>query len=56
MGYCVGNIVGPQTFQAKQAPKYTAGVVAMLTCYGCALLLIFVYRLVCGLVYVNGPS
>ncbi|TXT15863.1 hypothetical protein VHUM_00366 [Vanrija humicola] len=51
MGYCVGNIVGPQTFQAKQAPKYTAGVVAMLTCYGCALLLIFVYRV--HLVYLN---
>ncbi|WOO77448.1 putative transporter [Vanrija pseudolonga] len=54
MGYCVGNIVGPQTFQAKQAPKYTAGVVAMLTCYGCALLLISVYRVY--LVYLNSQK
>jgi hypothetical protein len=25
IGYCVGNIVGPQTFKAKQAPQYTGG-------------------------------
>lgn len=45
MGYCVGNIVGPQTFKSKQAPKYTGGVVAMLVCYGAALFLIALYRL-----------
>ena len=44
MGYCVGNIVGPQTFQAKDAPKYTGGVVAMLVCYGVAIVLIAAYR------------
>ncbi|OCF32114.1 allantoate permease [Kwoniella heveanensis BCC8398] len=50
-GYSVGNIVGPQTFRANQAPKYTGGVIAMLVCYGAALLLIFVYR--SYLVYLN---
>ncbi|GFZ44252.1 hypothetical protein JCM24511_01974 [Saitozyma sp. JCM 24511] len=37
-GYLVGNIVGPQTFQASQAPAYTGGVVAMLVCYCVAIL------------------
>lgn len=43
IGYCVGNLVGPQTFKADQAPKYTSGVVAMLTCYAVAICLIAVY-------------
>lgn len=51
VGYSVGNIIGPQTFRSEQAPKYTGGVIAMLTCYGVALVLIFVYRLY--LVYLN---
>ncbi|WRT63340.1 uncharacterized protein IL334_000245 [Kwoniella shivajii] len=45
MGYCVGNIIGPQTFLAKQAPLYVGGVVAMLVCYSIALVLIGVYWL-----------
>ncbi|RSH77024.1 uncharacterized protein EHS24_003965 [Apiotrichum porosum] len=45
IGYCVGNIVGPQTFKAKQAPQYTGGIIAMLSCYGCAIVLIFIYRM-----------
>ncbi|KAH6693357.1 major facilitator superfamily domain-containing protein [Leptodontidium sp. MPI-SDFR-AT-0119] len=28
--YCVGQIVGPQCFKAKQAPAYHGGIVAML--------------------------
>ncbi|KAK4688945.1 hypothetical protein P7C73_g1165, partial [Tremellales sp. Uapishka_1] len=44
-GYLVGNIVGPQTFRAAQAPTYTGGIVAMLVCYCIAILLIFVYYL-----------
>ncbi|ORY21526.1 putative allantoate permease [Naematelia encephala] len=44
-GYLVGNIIGPQTFIATQAPDYTGGVVAMLVCYCVAIILIFTYHL-----------
>lgn len=37
-----GNLVGPQSFKAEQAPKYTSGVAAMLSCYAVALVLIAV--------------
>ncbi|KAK2753872.1 hypothetical protein FQN55_000236 [Onygenales sp. PD_40] len=33
VGYCVGNLIGPQTFRETQAPEYTGGFVAMLACY-----------------------
>jgi hypothetical protein len=28
-----GNLIGPQTFRANQAPAYTGGFVSMLICY-----------------------
>lgn len=46
IGYSVGNIVGPLTFTSDQAPRYTGGVIAMLTCYCIALFLILIYRYV----------
>ncbi|KAL4995523.1 fungal-specific transcription factor domain-containing protein [Aspergillus recurvatus] len=33
IGYAVGNLIGPQTFRANQAPAYTGGFVSMLACY-----------------------
>ncbi|EON96760.1 putative allantoate permease protein [Phaeoacremonium minimum UCRPA7] len=33
LAYAVGNIIGPQTFIAKQAPEYTGGITAMLVSY-----------------------
>ncbi|PCG93177.1 Major facilitator superfamily domain, general substrate transporter [Penicillium occitanis (nom. inval.)] len=33
IGYAVGNLIGPQTFRANQAPAYTGGFVSMLICY-----------------------
>ncbi|KAE9364998.1 allantoate permease [Stipitochalara longipes BDJ] len=30
VGYCIGNIIGPQTFKAKEAPFYHSAYVAML--------------------------
>ena len=33
MGYCIGNIIGPQTFQAKDAPDYTPAKVTILVCW-----------------------
>ncbi|WWC67173.1 uncharacterized protein I206_101080 [Kwoniella pini CBS 10737] len=45
IGYCVGNIIGPQTFLAKQAPLYVGGVVAMLVCYSLAIVVIGLFYL-----------
>ncbi|SCU82130.1 LAMI_0B09054g1_1 [Lachancea mirantina] len=30
VGYCVGNIIGPQSFRANQAPNYAGAKIAML--------------------------
>ena len=32
-GYCVGNIIGPQTFKASEAPQYNSAYIAMLVGY-----------------------
>jgi len=32
-GYCVGNIIGPQTFKAKEKPGYHSAYIAMLVGY-----------------------
>ncbi|KAK7407835.1 hypothetical protein QQX98_010006 [Neonectria punicea] len=46
LGYAAGNLIGPQTFRANQAPAYTGGTIAMLTCYCTAILLMVVYFIV----------
>ncbi|RAL03209.1 uncharacterized protein BO80DRAFT_470930 [Aspergillus ibericus CBS 121593] len=33
IGYATGNLIGPQTFRASQAPTYTGGFIAMLVSY-----------------------
>lgn len=43
IGYGVGNLIGPQTFRADQAPRYTAGVVTMLVCYCLCIGLMLAY-------------
>lgn len=40
IGYCVGNLIGPQTFIAAQAPSYTGGKIAIVVCYAVSLLII----------------
>lgn len=37
VSYCVGNLIGPQTFQAKQAPHYTTAKVVMVA-FSCVAL------------------
>lgn len=37
IGYCVGNLVGPQTFRASEAPNYQGAKVAFVVCYCVAL-------------------
>ncbi|KAG7822315.1 hypothetical protein KL928_000790 [Ogataea angusta] len=33
IGYCAGNMIGPQTFVEAQAPTYIGAKTAMLVCY-----------------------
>lgn len=40
IGYCVGNLVGPQTFISKQAPAYTGGKISFVVCDVATLALI----------------
>ncbi|GJN69376.1 hypothetical protein PLIIFM63780_000433 [Purpureocillium lilacinum] len=47
--YCAGNIIGPQLFFAREAPKYTSGFMAMIVCFGvglisCVLLRVYLAR------------
>lgn len=43
IGYCAGNIIGPQTFHPKDAPRYVPAEITMMICYAlCVLDLIFI--------------
>ncbi|KAK4574787.1 hypothetical protein LTR86_001629 [Recurvomyces mirabilis] len=42
VGYCVGNIIGPQTFRQKEAPLYHSAYVAMLVGYSFKTILVAV--------------
>ena len=46
LGYGAGNLIGPQAFRADQAPAYTGGTIAMLTCYCVSILLMAFYFIV----------
>ncbi|KAF2717498.1 MFS general substrate transporter [Polychaeton citri CBS 116435] len=41
-GYCVGNIIGPQTFRKDEAPGYHSAYIAMLVGYSVKLLMVCV--------------
>lgn len=38
IGYCVGNIIGPQTFRPNEAPRYISGEITIIVCWGLCLL------------------
>ncbi|GMM31333.1 allantoate permease [Martiniozyma asiatica (nom. inval.)] len=40
IGYCAGNLIGPQTFIASQAPEYVGGEIAIVVCYVVSLIFI----------------
>ncbi|KAF2789375.1 MFS general substrate transporter [Melanomma pulvis-pyrius CBS 109.77] len=48
IGYAVGNLIGPQTFRANQAPAYTGGVIAMIVCYCVCIVLVCLYWALCA--------
>ncbi|KAK5629101.1 hypothetical protein RRF57_004816 [Xylaria bambusicola] len=45
VGYCVGNIVGSQIFNYKDAPRYIPGTIGCATAYGLEFLVIASWRL-----------
>jgi MFS transporter, ACS family, allantoate permease len=47
VAWTLGNIIGPQTFRAEQAPAYIGGITAMMVCYVAAMALILTYMAVC---------
>lgn len=40
IGYCVGNLIGPQTFIEAQAPNYAGGKISIVVCYCAAIVLL----------------
>lgn len=33
IGYCVGNIIGPQVFRPKDAPRYVPAEITIIACW-----------------------
>ncbi|KZZ88165.1 Major facilitator superfamily domain, general substrate transporter [Moelleriella libera RCEF 2490] len=46
-GYAAGNLIGPQTFRAQQAPRYIGGSIAMLACFSASVFIALAYHTVC---------
>lgn len=43
IGYCAGNIIGPQTFTSQDAPRYVSAEITILVCFGlCIVDLLFI--------------
>ncbi|KAE8353049.1 major facilitator superfamily domain-containing protein [Aspergillus coremiiformis] len=40
IGYCVGNIIGPQVFRPNDAPRYIPAEITIIVCWGVCLFLI----------------
>ncbi|SGZ52908.1 CIC11C00000003474 [Sungouiella intermedia] len=47
LGYATGALIGPQTFRASQAPKYTGGFISMLGAYCACIFFAVIYWIVC---------
>jgi MFS transporter, ACS family, allantoate permease len=47
VAWATGNIIGPQTFRANQAPAYTGGTISMIVCYIVAIFTILTYGYLC---------
>jgi ACS family allantoate permease-like MFS transporter len=44
IGYCTGNIIGPQTFRASDAPRYVPAEITIIVCWGvCLGILLFIH-------------
>jgi len=44
IGYCVGNIIGPQTFRPQDAPRYVPAEITIIVCWCmCLCIMAFIY-------------
>ncbi|KAI4160108.1 MAG: hypothetical protein L6R39_000263 [Caloplaca ligustica] len=44
ISYCAGNIIGPQTFRPKDAPRYVPAEITIICCWGaCVFDVLFIY-------------
>ncbi|WEW57873.1 Allantoate permease [Emydomyces testavorans] len=44
MGYCTGNIIGPQTFRPENAPDYTPAKITILVCWSLCIFDLYFMR------------
>lgn len=44
VAFCVGNVVGTQTFQAKEAPGYRSGKISICACLAAQIVICFILR------------
>ncbi|EJT98412.1 MFS allantoate transporter [Dacryopinax primogenitus] len=42
IAYCVGNLIGPQIFQTKDAPRYTPALITIVVCWILCIILLLV--------------
>ena len=49
LSYCVGCILGPQTFRASDAPRYSRGFEGQMVCFVMAIVSISAYGVLCHL-------
>ncbi|KAI9927618.1 hypothetical protein MW887_003239 [Aspergillus wentii] len=40
IGYCAGNIIGPQVFRPQDAPRYVPAEITIIVCWGVSLILL----------------
>jgi hypothetical protein len=52
IAYCLGNIIGPQLFMAKESPVYRTGFLSIVICYGIGICACFMLRFY--LIWLNG--
>jgi MFS transporter, ACS family, allantoate permease len=45
VAFCVGNILGTQTFQAKEAPGYRSGKISIMACLSAQIFVCIALRL-----------
>ncbi|OQO04048.1 hypothetical protein B0A48_10691 [Cryoendolithus antarcticus] len=44
IGYCIGNIIGPQVFRPKDAPRYVPAEITIIACWAvCLVDMFFIY-------------
>lgn len=46
LSYCVGNLIGPQLFFEREAPRYQSGFASMIVCFSVQTLIIAAMYLV----------